>query len=140
MFGLPTEGQWEYACRAGTSTAHSFGDSSSSLGDYAWYGDKAGDIGGKYAHGVGLKKPSPWGLYDMHGNVWEWCLDGVRSYSSSSQTDPRSPEGGSRMLRGGSWSAGSAEARSAFRYGVGPTYACSVGGFRVFVVCGRPSD
>ena len=104
LYRLPTEAEWEYACRAGTTTRWSFGDDESDVGDYAWYEDNAWDAGEPYAHEVGTKLANPWGLYDMHGNVFEWCLDWYGSYSSEAQTDPSGPESGSyRVLRGGSW-------------------------------------
>ena len=74
-YTLPTEAQWEYACRARTETKFSFGDDESKLGDFAWFGENAMDAGEQYAHRVGQKKANPWGLCDMHGNVWEWCRD-----------------------------------------------------------------
>jgi len=74
-YHLPTEAEWEYACRAGTTTDYSFGDDASQLGQYAWYDKNAWDAGEKYAHRVGQKLPNPWALYDMHGNASEWCQD-----------------------------------------------------------------
>jgi formylglycine-generating enzyme required for sulfatase activity len=74
-YRLPTEAKWEYACRAGTNTTWSFGDDEKVLGDYAWYDKNAWDIGEEFTHQVGLKKPNGFGIYDMHGNLWEWCSD-----------------------------------------------------------------
>jgi acetoin utilization deacetylase AcuC-like enzyme/formylglycine-generating enzyme required for sulfatase activity len=110
-YRLPTEAEWEYACRAGTKTDCSFGDPRRA-GDYAWFADNAQ----KKTHPVGQKKPNPWGLYDMHGNVAEWCNDmfGKEYYHSSASANPRGPaEGEMYVLRGGSWK-GSAEVLTSF--------------------------
>ena len=115
-YRLPTEAEWEYACRAGTTTAYSFGDDASEMGEYAWYKENATVVGQKYAHTVGQKKPNPWGLYDMHGNVWEWCEDWYGVYHADAATDPTGPSTGSlRVSRGGSWSYVAGLCRSAIR-------------------------
>ncbi len=108
-YRMPTEAEWEYACRAGTK-----GPYAGTLSEMAWYSDNAGSR----THPVGQKKPNAWGLYDMHGNVWEWCQDWYdRSYySQSSATDPQGPRAGSyRVVRGGGWSYAAADCRSAYR-------------------------
>ena len=122
-FALPTEAQWEYACRAGTQTRFCYGDDADyrQLKDYAWFDDNALDVGEKYAHPVGQKKPNAWGLYDMHGNVWEWCQDWYGDYPSSSVSDPSGPTGGGvRVFRGGSWRGPAGLCRSADRYASSP--------------------
>ena len=114
---LPTEAQWEYACRAGTVTAYSFGDDVSKLGQHAWYRANTFGVGEKYAHLVGQKLPNPWGLYDMHGNVWEWCRDWNGPYGSEkSLTDPTGPkQGEGRVSRGGAFFLRPSLVRSAIR-------------------------
>lgn len=104
---LPTEAHWEYACRAGSKTKFCFGDDDSKLGDYGWYTENAFTLGEHYAHAVARKKPNAWDLYDMHGNVLEWCQDwyGEKYYSATGNTvDPTGPPSGrSRVGRGGSY-------------------------------------
>ena len=132
IYRLPTEAEWEYSCRAGTTTRWSFGEGESQLGEYAWYRDNAWDIGEKYAHAVGTKLPNPWGLYDMHGNVWEWCEDWYGDYSSSAQTDPTGPSSGSsRVVRGGYFSTRAHGVRSALRNYYSPDDRNSYVGFRL---------
>ena len=129
-YRLPTDAEWEYACRAGTTTAFSFGEDESKLGEYAWFSGNT--VGKKYAHKVGIKKPNPWGLHDMHGNVWEWCSDWYDGKLIGG-VDPIGPEEGSnRVNRGGCWWYSPDYCRSAFRYGYAPSYRNNdVLGFRV---------
>ena len=111
-YRLPTEAEWEYAARAGSTTKYSFGDNENLLGDYAWFNDNSG---GK-PHEVGSKKPNAFGLYDMHGNVWEWVQDWYGNYPSSAQTNPMGVTNGSvRVNRGGCWYENAGNLRSANR-------------------------
>ena len=130
-FRLPTEAEWEYACRAGSITRFSFGNdlAYSKAGDYAWHWGNSSDT----AHTVGQKEPNAWGLYDMHGNVFEWCSDWYGAYDVASQTDPTGPSSGSnRVLRGSSWSLLPKYCRSAFRnYFNMPAFKQSYVGFRL---------
>ncbi len=132
-YRLPTEAEWEYACRANTTTAYNFGNETSQLGGSAWF---YGNSDGK-THSVGAKRPNAWGLYDMHGNVWEWCEDwyGAEYYAKSPPEDPTGPATGSdRVFRGGSWSVSAANCRAANRSGYVPGYRNSRLGFRVAAV------
>jgi formylglycine-generating enzyme required for sulfatase activity len=129
-YRLPTEAEWEYACRAGTTTKYYTGDSESDLARAGWY------IGNNEnrTHPVGRKTPNIWGLYDMHGNVWEWCHDVYSStyYSSSPADNPIGENTGStRSLRGGGWSNDASWCRSAVRYGLAPDFKYFTVGFRV---------
>lgn len=155
-FRLPTEAEWEYACRAGTETALYTGRltikgerNGPELDAVAWYGGNSGvTYSGGYdssgwgekqynhtkagTHPVGQKKANAWGLYDMIGNVWEWCQDWKGSYSSGTKTNPQGPSsGGGRVLRGGAWYTLAACCRSACRSGPIPDTRSSGDGFRV---------
>jgi sulfatase modifying factor 1 len=125
-FALPTEAQWEYACRAGTTTAYSWGNEiTPQLANYK-------DSGLNKTVEVGSYKANPWGFFDMHGNVWEWTADWHGAYPSSSVIDPRGPnEGSDRVIRGGSWYRTGAGLRSANRSDDNPSHRESSVGFRV---------
>ena len=127
-YRLPTEAEWEYACRAGGRGLFSFGDSISGLGEYAWCGSNSM----QKTHPVAGKRPNAWGLYDMHGNVWEWCQDRKGPYPSGSAVDPKGPESGSlRVFRGGGYYFIPAFCRSAFRNAFGPDFNSDFIGFRL---------
>jgi formylglycine-generating enzyme required for sulfatase activity len=138
---LPTEAEWEYACRAGTTTALNNGKKLTStegqcpnLDEVAWY-DK--NSGGK-THPVGQKQPNAWGLYDMHGNVWEWCADWYGAYPTGAATDPQGSQTGSfRVLRGGSWYYFAYNCRVAYRYFNRPALRNLHYGFRAVLPPGQ---
>jgi formylglycine-generating enzyme required for sulfatase activity len=112
QLALPTEAQWEYACRAGSMGAYCFGDYPKKLATYGWFREKSK----KKTHPVKQLQPNSWGLYDMHGNVWEWCQDWDTTYSASAQSDPTGPPiGAYRVVRGGSWLDPARDLRSACR-------------------------
>ncbi len=118
-YRLPTEEEWEYACQAGSTGDYCFGDDAQLLGEYAWYGENSGGE----THPVGQKQPNAWGLYDMHGNVWEWCEDGP---------------GAEKWLRGGSWGSVGGYCRSARRVNDLPVFRDFINGFRVVVGARTP--
>ena len=132
---LPTEAQWEYACRAGTTKAFNNDEDCTreigldpALDQLGWFDkNSAGQT-----HEVSGKRPNAWGLYDMHGNVWEWCFDWFGDYDSRSQTDPSGPDQGwNRVLRGGSWISDARYCRSAYRLRSEPDLRNDFRGFRL---------
>jgi len=130
-YRLPTEAEWEYACKAGTNTIYYFGNTTSRLGQYAWYKANAN----KTSHPVGQKRPNPWGLYDMLGNVWEWCNDFYDQayYYKKQQENPTGPaEGDERVLRGGSWASTARYTRSSVRYSETPGFADVCFGYEAY--------
>ena len=134
-FRLPTEAEGEYAARAGTTTRFYWGDDEdyTAMPDYAWFKDNAWETGEHYAHIVGQKKPNAWGLYDMAGNVWEWCQDWHAYYPSKKKlTDPKGPEEGDyKVLRGGSWFFYGGFSRAARRDHFPPSVPSYEYGFRI---------
>ena len=129
-YRLPSEAEWEYACRAGTTTKYSFGDSESELGDYAWYDKNSGSK----THPVGKKKPNPYGLYGMHGNVWEWVQDRWHGNYDGAPADGsvwESGDGAARVIRGGSWSNPAEICRHSLRSSRGPGIRDRNLGFRL---------
>jgi hypothetical protein len=132
-FTLPTEAQWEYACRAGSKHDFCFGNDVAKLNDYAWYLNSTDWLAGKRGpQPVGKNLKNAWGLYDMHGNVWEWCWDRWGDYPKDPQKDPTGGSRGfGRVFRGGSWRSEAADCRSAFRFEGDPAFRFSGGGFRV---------
>ena len=133
-YRLPTEAEWEYACRAGSTGAYFFGDDETKLKEYAWYDRNSG----RTTHPVGKLKPNPWGLHDMHGNVWEWVqdwyADDYYKQRPNPDRDPQGPESGDlRVLRGGCLGDPQRNARCAFRYWGYPYDRFVIIGFRIVV-------
>jgi len=129
-YRLPTEAEWEYACRAGSEGPYANGNSLDAMG---WYDENSGSK----THTVAQKKANAWGLYDMHGNVWELCQDGYGDYSSGSVSDPEGSSGSDRVLRGGSWSFFARFCRSASRSGLFPGGRIISFGFRLALSPGQ---
>ncbi|MGO8928623.1 MAG: SUMF1/EgtB/PvdO family nonheme iron enzyme [Limisphaerales bacterium] len=151
VYRLPTESEREYACRAGTTTAFNFGSAihggMANFCDYEEYDASIGDISVwtptvsclYRTTAVGSYQPNAWGLYDMHGNVWEWCRDWYGTYPTGSVTDPQGPTSGSyRVIRGGGWCDDGRFSRSAFRNFIDPSARVSRNGFRVVLAPGQP--
>lgn len=136
-FRLPSEAEWEYACRAGTRARFYWGDDPdyTQIEDYAWYFGNTWDAGETYAHRVGLKRPNAWGLHDLSGNVWEWCEDDWHdNYSGAPHSGEAwidSPRGAERVLRGGYWRIEAGYCRSAFRYYSLPSNSFNSAGMRL---------
>jgi formylglycine-generating enzyme required for sulfatase activity len=133
LYRLPTEAEWEYACRAGSTTRRSYGDDDSPLGDYAWYVGNTHKAGLPFAQPVGTKLPNPWGLYDMYGNVWEWVQDWYGdTYASLIVIDPTGVATGSaRVMRGGGFVNRARNMRSAKRFSYDPSFRYSALGARL---------
>ena len=131
-YRLPTEAEWEYACRAGSSSPWCFGDDAERLSAYAWFRDNARLAGEPYPHPAGTRTPNAWGLFDMHGNVWEWVQDWYGPYPSTAETDPGGPPRGLwRVNRGGDYYGSAPHTRSANRNYNEPEYRYHGLGFRL---------
>ena len=131
VFRLPTEAEWEHVCRAGTDTAYSFGDDLADLGAHGWFNDNSDG----QTHPAGQKRPNPWGLFDLHGNVWEWCQDvwceGCKGAPKDGSAWMDGGDQARRVLRGGSWFNNARNARSAYRGRSGTSDRGNDFGFRL---------
>ena len=130
-YRLPTEAEWEFACRGGATTGYFFGETPGKLSDYAWFDKNAGG----HPHPVGQKQPNPFGLYDIIGNVWEWCNDfyQVDYYRQAPRENPRGPaQGQTKVVRGGAWRFSAENCRSGYRYNENPGYADVCFGYDIY--------
>lgn len=127
-YRLPSEAEWEYACRAGSTNLFSFGDSAAEADQYAWTLENSQST----THPVGQKRPNAWGLYDMHGNVWEWCSDWYAPYPAMPVTDPLETVSNKfKVFRGGGWNQAVEFARASNRFGMAPSNGIHFVGFRI---------
>ncbi len=134
-YRLPSEAEWEYACRAGTTNLFSFGDDVKTADQVAWTAENSDAT----THPVGQKQPNPWGLHDMHGNVWEWCQDWFEAYPAAPLTDPTGPATSKfKLFRGGGWNQDIEYARSANRFMMSPSNGIHFVGFRIALGHKRP--
>lgn len=139
VYRLPSEAEWEYACRAGSQTAFCFGDKFQSLGEHAWHTDPGSGQNPRGPQPVGKKQANEWGLYDMHGNVWEWCSSAyTRPYGGPAQRNAAGDD--LRVIRGGSWQDDAWYCRSAYRCGASSTGQVRDRGFRVAMTASHTSN
>lgn len=130
QYRLPTEAEWEYACRAGTTNRFSFGDDPKAAERFAWTLENSESM----SHPVGAKEPNAWGFHDMHGNVWEWCLDWFGPFPETAATNPAGPASGKfKVFRGGGWNQELEFARSGNRFMMSPSNGIYFVGFRVAI-------
>ncbi|PKL76529.1 MAG: hypothetical protein CVV27_09840, partial [Candidatus Melainabacteria bacterium HGW-Melainabacteria-1] len=134
LFRLPTEAEWEFACRGDQGGGHFFGSDASQLGDYAWY---LANADGR-THPVGTRQPNPYGLYDLYGNVWEWCRDYFAAYPGGHALEPTGPESGkTRALRGGGWNTEADRCQTFVRWHQPPETRSNQVGFRLLLETGQ---
>ncbi|MFM7100425.1 MAG: formylglycine-generating enzyme family protein [Verrucomicrobiota bacterium] len=127
-YRLPTEAEWEYACRAGSTNRFAFGDDTTAADRFAWTAENSE----ARTHPIGSKEPNAWGLHDVHGNVWEWCADWFAPYPATAQTDPTgAPPGQYKVFKGGGWNQEIPFARSVNRFMMSPSNGINFVGFRI---------